>query len=257
MNKVAVLKMTQRVQRCRCKWDGGGLQDHAIEKYHRIINQLVREEGPDQSIEHHGTQRDLYLAETSVWRKHRCSHTTATSCTPSVPSPLFSWAFPPKHHEHMPKNHLVHTTLGNSKQPKRRAEVRVMKVAVIDDVGTVRAKETSNLILIDATGPFPAIRMIGKFASISLTNPPLHYGPFGLNGIPGVAIRVHNLAGAVVNDLVLEGHVATASRRRRHSGFPLVWHQDILIDAEAPSSVDSRASPCGSWVCHPGRRPGA
>ena len=168
MNKVAVSKMTQRVQRRRCKRDGGGLQDHAIEKYHRIINQLVREERPDQSIEHHGTHRALYLAETSVWRKHRCSHTT----TPSVPSPLFSWAFPRKHHEHMPKNHLVHTTLGNSKQPKRRAEVQIMKVAVIDDVGTVCAKETSSLILIDETGPFPAIRMIGKFASISLTNPP-------------------------------------------------------------------------------------
>ena len=122
----------------------------------------------------------------------------------------------------MPKNHLVHTSLGNSKQPKRLAEIQNMKVAVINDVGTLCAKKTSSLILKDDIGPFLAIRMTGKFASISLANPPLHYGPFGLDGIRGVAIRDHNLAGAVVNDLVLEGHVATESLRRRHCGFPLV-----------------------------------
>ena len=122
----------------------------------------------------------------------------------------------------MPKNHLVHTSLGSSKHPKRRAEIQNMNVAVINDVGTLCAKKTPSLILIDETGPFLAIRMTGKFAFISLTNPPLHYGPFGLDGIRGVSIRVHNLAGAVVNDLVLEGHVATESLRRRHCDFPLI-----------------------------------
>ena len=58
--------------------------------------------------------------------------------------------------------------------------IQNMKVAVINDVGTLCAKKTSSLILIDEIGPFLAVRMTGKFASISLTNPPLHYGPFGL-----------------------------------------------------------------------------
>ena len=97
-----------------------------------------------------------------------------------------------------------------------------MNVAVINDVGTLRAKKTPSLILIDEIGPFLAIRMTGKFASISLTNPPLHYGPFGLDGIRGVSIKVQNLAGAVVNGLVPEGHVATESLRGRHCGFPLI-----------------------------------
>ena len=122
----------------------------------------------------------------------------------------------------MPKNHLVHVSLGNSKKPKRRAEIQNVKVAVINDVRSLCAKKTSGLILIDEVGPFLAIRMIRQSGSISLTNPPFHHGPFGLDVIRGVAVRVHNLAGAVVDDLVLKGHVVAKSLCRGHRGFPLV-----------------------------------